>query len=183
MREQHDRPCRAADTCCDVGRRLVQNRMPASSSARRGSSARVSRPSASERRVPPAPPACRGRRRDCRGWRRRRAEPTARERLGRRAHVLPVAPRHVVAAEHDQIGLLAISRPTARAHVVGDTHWLRCTSVMQADPQSGSAAGSRRPATRARQLQRVALVQVSIRAAAGSGADARASTPSARCAG
>ena len=54
-----------------------------------------------------APRACRGRRRDCRGWRRRRAVPVSGASSSATGSTNARSPEgHVVAAEHDQIGPL-----------------------------------------------------------------------------
>ncbi len=113
-------PCRAAPLqhARDVGWRVrVQNRMPTSSSA----SPRIveSRPRVLQHReclARSAPPACRGRRRDCRGSAKtpcgaRERRQQLRDRPDERA----IAPRHVVAAEDDRDpGASAMTSSTAR---------------------------------------------------------------------
>ena len=68
------------------------------------------------------------------------------ERLRRRRHVPPIAPGDVVAAEDDEIGLLAHQHARRRARTSScDTSWLRWTSVI--NPMRSPASAGGRPAT------------------------------------
>ena len=133
--------------------RFVQKRMPARSTVSSRIVSACARPSAPRRRARRAPPACRGRRRGCRGWRRRRAAPTAAPAPRPPALTYsPIAPGDVVAAEHDQIRAFAPSTPRPRCADVLVPRPSGCDgrrSSGRCAVRRAPAAG-RRPATSAR---------------------------------
>ena len=127
--------------------RLVQKRMPTRSSALVPD--RQARPRVLQHldaAAAPAPPACRDRRRDCRGCAKTPcgADSGASASADGRDEA-PIAPGHVVAAEHDQVGVLAHQHADGASDIVVRHQRLRWTSVIRPMRRPASAGG--RPAT------------------------------------
>ena len=144
VREQDRRRARrrAASAAMSIWR-LVQKRMPTRSTrlaADRQPRARVLQHL--RRRCARAPPACRDRRRGCRGCRRRRAAPTAARALRPTAPTYcAIAPGDVVAAEDDEVGLLA---PSALATAARDVLVRDPAAAVDVGEQADAQSGERR---------------------------------------